>query len=131
MDGELIHKFDNFTKAVHHGSIKLVNGREMLAAWSEAGEVFIFDLSTNEILLRIQETSGDIFKIRFSPWGTHIAAALKNHTCKIWALNDGRLVQTLEGHTDEVAEVLFSSNGDRLATLGADNKILVWQYCFE
>ena len=126
--GDLIRKFEDFTGEMLHGCIQLVNGKELFAAWSGAGEAIIYDLATGEILFNIWDSTGEIAKIYFSPRGTHIVTTSQDNSCKIWNIITGELVQTLEGHTDEILNLAFSAAGDKLLTLAKDRKVIVWQY---
>ena len=45
---------------------------------------------------------------------------------RLWDLQSGRLVATLEGHTEAVNCVCFSDEGQRLVSAGLDNFLVVW-----
>ncbi len=62
--------------------------------------------------------------IVFSPDGQMIAAssnALNN--IRIWNANDGKVIQTLEGHSGKIA---FTSNSKTLISSGWDRQVKVW-----
>lgn len=53
--------------------------------------------------------------------------ASSDHTCKIWDSESGIMVQSLEGHEDEVFSCAFNYEGDTIITGGKDNKCIVWK----
>lgn len=64
-----------------------------------------------------------------SPDGQRIATfsgASDTDTVRVYALNDGARVATLNGHTAPVISATFSPDGTRLAALSLDGSILVW-----
>jgi WD40 repeat protein len=51
-----------------------------------------------------------LFYFKQSPNGKIIASASKDNTVKLWRL-DGKLINTLTGHQNEVNSVAFSPDG--------------------
>jgi len=45
----------------------------------------------------------------------------------LWRVSDGRLLRTLEGHTDWVNSVTFSPDGQTLASGSRDSPIRLWR----
>lgn len=62
-----------------------------------------------------------------SPDGQLIATGNNDATVKIWDLNSGKLIQTLEGHTASVRKVLWVTDGHLLCSNSSDNKFLIWR----
>jgi Tfp pilus assembly protein PilF len=65
-------------------------------------------------------------QVAVAPDGQTLASASDDHTVKIWMLNSGRLVSTLQLHTDEVWTVAFSPDGGTLLSGGKDGIIGIW-----
>jgi WD40 repeat protein len=55
-----------------------------------------------------------------------LATAGDDHCIRVWNLADGRLLHRLEGHTDWVRTVDYSSDGELLASAGNDRQIVLW-----
>ena len=47
-------------------------------------------------------------------------------TIKIWELETGKLIKSLEGHKDEINSVKFSPNGEYIISGSSDKKVKIW-----
>lgn len=45
---------------------------------------------------------------------------------KIWDVENGELIQTLEGHTEGISDVAWSHDGEFLASASDDKTIWIW-----
>jgi hypothetical protein len=50
-----------------------------------------------------------------------------DNTVRLWRVADGRLLRTLEGHTDSVYSVAFSPDGQTLASGSRDHTVRLWR----
>lgn len=66
-----------------------------------------------------------VLGLSFSPDGRSIATASRDKTIKLWSL-DGKLLNTLRGHTERVNSVSFSPNGELIASGGDDQTVRLW-----
>jgi len=62
----------------------------------------------------------------WSPDGSRLAAADGDNTARVWDVQSGDEVFSLQGHTSTVTSVAWSRNGLRLATGGRDRTARVW-----
>jgi WD40 repeat protein/serine/threonine protein kinase len=62
----------------------------------------------------------------FPAAGDLLAAAGPEHTVKVWSASTGKLLHTLRGHTEKIADLAFRSDGKRLASVSADQTARVW-----
>ncbi len=60
--------------------------------------------------------------VAFNPQGGILVSASDDRTVKLWDAQSGKLIRTLEGHTELVTNVAFSSDGRLLASLKGDDK---------
>jgi WD40 repeat protein/uncharacterized caspase-like protein len=67
-----------------------------------------------------------ITSLALTPDGKLLAGAGNDKTVKVWELATGKLVYTLEGHTDKVRSVSISPDGKLLASASMDEKIKLW-----
>jgi WD40 repeat protein len=77
------------------------------------------------ILEKIKDHDLAVLGVAFHPSGKYLATCSEDKTTKIWNLTDFSEVITLEGHFQEVNDVAFYSNGNKLLTAG-DRSIRIW-----
>jgi WD40 repeat protein len=64
--------------------------------------------------------------VAWSPTGAVIATTGASTTTQLWDPETGRLRSTLGGHRKQVYDVAFDNTGERLATVGDDGEVNVW-----
>lgn len=62
----------------------------------------------------------------FSPDGRRLATAGRDNLVRLWDVESGELLQTLDYHTQPVYSVAFSPDGRWLASAGFDSAVWVW-----
>jgi WD40 repeat protein len=69
-----------------------------------------------------------VFAATFSPDGTRLAAAGSDRTVRVWNVETGQLLSTIEDHADWILGLAFSPNGQFLATASRDrtSKVFDW-----
>ena len=68
-----------------------------------------------------------IFSLSCSPDGKLlISSAMKDTSIKMWSVNSGTLLGTLEGHRDTVWSVAFSPDGRYILSGSADDTMKLW-----
>ena len=78
--------------------------------------------------LRTLEGHGDwVSSVCFSPDGRRLASGSGDSTVRLWDVETGACVKTLEGHGDDgVRSVCFSPDGRRLASGSGDRTVRLW-----
>ncbi len=75
---------------------------------------------------RLEEDSGNLSSVVFSPDGQTIVAANTNNSVTIWS-HSGIKLQTLRGHDGGVTSVAFSPDGQTIASASDDRTIKLWK----
>jgi WD40 repeat protein len=99
------------------------------------GQVKVWDAQTGQETLSLQEQSGVVRSVAFSPDGKRLASGSLAYdqqlrplpgVVKVREAQTGREVLSLQGHTAGILSVAFSPDGKRLASGSEDQTIKVW-----
>jgi WD40 repeat protein len=94
--------------------------------WSSGKAVRIWDVTHwhEERQIKIEE---GVRPVVLSPDGATLAVGCeKNGGIRIFNINDGSLVKTLEGHSKNIFSLAFNSDGSRLVSGAADKTVRIW-----
>lgn len=89
-------------------------------------------LFTESINIQILETKiltghkAEVSSLAFSTDGKYLASTSWDKTVKIWDVNTGKLLKTLEGFASFGRAVSFNSKGNFLAVSNSDKTIKIW-----
>jgi WD40 repeat protein len=98
-------------------------------AIAQGGWAEVWDVETGERLLQISADraghSWGIELVALSPDGTVLATAAAEII--LWNVASGEKLARLEGHTETVIDLSFSSDGKLLASASREGVVIVWQ----
>lgn len=101
-------------------------GKKIAAAGSD-GEIYVYSSST---LTKDKELSGhhsDVLSIMFNRNKEPLlVSGGSDGTCKLWDVNKGNCVETLEETNTEIFSCSFNAKGDSIITANMDNICKVW-----
>ena len=100
------------------------NGRTLYSAGDDR-QMLIWDAKGNELEKRVRAHNRQIPALELSPNERLIATGSRDRSIKIWS-KDGKLRDTLIGHTGDVVAIYFSRDGSLLASAGWDNTARIW-----
>jgi len=114
-----------FSNAVTTASFS-PNGSYLATAHYD-GAIKLWDVVTG-VMIREINSGAAVQSLAFSPDGTLLASgnSYENHLIKLWWVDTGDLLRSLEGHSSGVDHLLFSPYGDLLVSGSYDGTILLW-----
>jgi WD40 repeat protein len=95
--------------------------------WIQSSKPALNDSSA--VHLAVQRGHTSYYDVYASPNERHFATAGNDFTIKIWDINLGKQIHTLEAHSDEVYSLAYNPGGRYLASLSNDSTIKIWN-CF-
>jgi WD40 repeat protein len=98
-----------------------------LASGGEDANITLWEITTgNKSPLSFEKHKESISEggLAFHPTKTWLASASYDNTVRLWETTTGKLLDTLR-HTDDVANVTFSPDGEQLAT-SSDKNVWLW-----
>lgn len=100
------------------------DGRRLASASNEECTA-IWDVQTQARLFTLPEEH-NVSCIKYSPDGKTLATGNERCAVKLWDAANGKLKQTLKGHTGKLRALAFAPNGLTLATGGEDKAVRLW-----
>lgn len=120
-DGQLL-LMRTLTRDGEHNALAFNATRQLLAARVAPTTIKIWRMRDEQLLITITSFSQSDFQgtwgrdLFFSPDGQILASIDDQWIIRLWQVDDGRLLATLKGHTDEIVNVAFSPDGRTLAS---------------
>ncbi|XQQ06434.1 MAG: NACHT domain-containing protein [Leptolyngbya sp. IPPAS B-1204] len=97
----------------------------LLATGDDRGEVCLWSVAADQLVLSKQGHSNWVRSVAFSPDGTLLASGSDDKTICVWQTQTGRILHTLRGQTDWVQQVIFSPNSTMLVSAN-DRSLQLW-----
>ncbi|KAI8030572.1 WD40 repeat-containing protein HOS15 [Camellia lanceoleosa] len=122
----------------HQGEVNCVKWDptgSLLASCSDDITAKIWSINQDKYVHNLRDHAKEIYTIRWSPTGPGtnnpnqqllLASASFDSTVKLWDVELGRLICSLNGHRDPVYSVAFSPNGEYLASGSLDRSLHIW-----
>ena len=104
------------------------DGKQVAVSWSKAGQptVEVHAWPTGEQIRQFTLNDRGAGAVAFSPDGRRLAAA-DGVRIRLWDLADGEELCDSPGHDGQVASVIFSADGSRVATAAMDRSVRLWE----
>jgi WD40 repeat protein len=104
----------------------------LLALGGSNGQIFLWDLTTEQLEPQLIVKSNYIESLAFSPDSTILVSGGWYSEIILWDINSGKAIgDPLIGHTGAVRSLAFSPDGQHLISFDSDNSVLVWDLSME
>ena len=134
--GQEIYTFTGHRNWVH--SVAFSPDGRYLATGSDDSTIKLWDLATGREIRTLRGHNGSVMSVAFSPDGRYLASGGLDSSVRLWALNEfsasthewlitGRQIRTFRGHSASVLSVIFSTDGQYLASASADRTARIWE----
>jgi eukaryotic-like serine/threonine-protein kinase len=98
-----------------------------LATGSEDRTVRLWDAATGALRDVLWKHTDEVTGVAFNPKTGHVAAGAHDGVLQVWDLASRRQITTIKAHQNKRVEALvYSPDGNLLATVGADRKLRLW-----
>ena len=92
------------------------------------GTIILWDAVTGDRVRTLYDGMDFFFArgLAFSPDGTQLAVGTGNYTVVIFDVASGRILDTLAGHSSDIARVAYSLDGKSIISASWDNTLILW-----
>lgn len=91
-----------------------------------AVSISIWDTNSGEEIKTLEEYSGIVFSVSWSPDGKYLASDSCYKNVIIWDINSEEKFKLLKGHSYQVNSVSWSPDGNYLASGSWDGTVKIW-----
>ncbi|MCB0033510.1 MAG: hypothetical protein KDE51_05815 [Anaerolineales bacterium] len=95
----------------------------LLASYDD--NIYLFDLSTNEIVRELSGHETDVLSVVFSADGKTAVSSSGDDSIIWWEVSTGRILNRFKGHTENVRQVEFL-NSNQIVSISDDQSLRVW-----
>jgi len=97
-----------------------------VAAGAMDGCVAIFDVSSGQLLHRVEGHFKPVRGLAFTPDSKHLLTACDDMHAGLFDVEGGALIESFSGHESWVLDVAVNPDGSAFATAGSDGKVALW-----
>ncbi len=120
----LIYTFKKHSDFIN--SIDIHPEKELLVTGSKDQKVILWDLREKKDLVTLDDNTGEIQCIAFSPDGKYLVGSDRN-IIRVWTV-EGEYINSLSGHATAVWSIDFNPAGDRIVTGSFDRTFRLWDF---
>jgi len=126
--GEIVYDFNFDSPDVVMSLDFSPDGKRIaMATWHDGASIWDVERKVRILHLPYDES---LYGIAFSPDARYVFAGgnqtERNVTTRLWDAESGEVLHEISGHSDDLRDVAYSSNGKWVATVSNDNSARIW-----
>ncbi|MBD1909350.1 MULTISPECIES: NB-ARC domain-containing protein [unclassified Leptolyngbya] len=107
-------------------SIDMSPDGEMMAVGDSSGNIYLWNVTTTQLLGTLEGHVGWVWSVAFSPSGALLASGCTDSSVRLWDVQSGQCLQLLTDHSGGVRSVSFSPDGQQFASGSEDKTVRLW-----
>lgn len=107
-------------------SIDLSPDGRTIAVGDSSGNIYLWNISTTQLLATFEGHIGWVWSVAFSPDGTLLVSGSTDSSVRIWDVESGQCLQVLTDHKGGVRSVSFGPDGQQFASSSEDKTVRLW-----
>jgi hypothetical protein len=108
-------------------SVAFSSDNRMLAAGMNDSSIYVWNLSTGDIIVIFTGHTQPVNAVAFSPDGKYLVSGSEDSTVRVWDIVSLDEFHILTGHVGPVKSVAFSPDGHTFASGSSDGGLFLWQ----
>ena len=96
------------------------------AGWDSTSTIRLWDVATGEQVRLIDENTGVVLSVTYSPDGVTLASGSQDGAIRLWDAATGARKRTLRGHSSNITSLAFSPDSLKLASGSRDRTVRLW-----
>jgi WD40 repeat protein len=97
-----------------------------LVAIGRTSPPVLWDVATGNVVAELAGHDGRVNVARFTPDDSQLVTAGDDHFVRIWQSSDGRPLGSYKLHDTVLTEIVLSTNGHAMVSIGADATAFLW-----
>ncbi|MBD1848118.1 hypothetical protein H6F89_33135 [Cyanobacteria bacterium FACHB-63] len=107
-------------------SIDLSPDGRMMAVGDSSGNIYLWNISTTQLLATFEGHVGWVWSVAFSPDSTLLVSGSTDSSVRVWSVENGQCLQVFTDHQGGVRSVSFSPDGQQFASSSEDKTVRLW-----
>jgi WD40 repeat protein/transcriptional regulator with XRE-family HTH domain len=107
-------------------SVDLSPDGQMMAVGDSIGNIYLWNITTTQLLATFEGHIGWVWSVAFSPDGKTLASGSTDSSVRLWDVQSGQCLQVLTEHTGSVRSVSFSRDNQQFASGSEDKTVRLW-----